>query len=99
MSCSLIKNQQVTGHWTEKLWIYDFRTNKHFTLKTGTLKYEDLKDFIQCYNPENRHRRKETERFKSFTYDELLKRDKVNLDIFGLEMKVLKIQIIFLHQT
>jgi type I restriction enzyme M protein len=71
-------------HWTEKLWIYDFRTNKHFTLKTGTLKYEDLKDFIQCYNPENRHRRKETERFKSFTYEELLKRDKVNLDIFWL---------------
>jgi type I restriction enzyme M protein len=71
-------------HWTEKLWIYDFRTNKHFTLKTGTLKYEDLKDFIQCYNPENRHRRKETERFKSFTYDELMKRDKVNLDIFWL---------------
>jgi type I restriction enzyme M protein len=70
--------------WTEKLWIYDFRTNKHFTLKTGTLKYEDLKDFIQCYNPENRHKRKETERFKSFTYDELLKRDKVNLDIFWL---------------
>ena len=71
-------------HWTEKLWIYDFRTNKHFTLKTGTLKYEDLKDFIKCYNPENRHKRKETERFKSFTYDELLKRDKVNLDIFWL---------------
>ena len=71
-------------HWTDKLWIYDFRTNKHFTLKTGTLKYEDLKDFIHCYNVENRHRRKETERFKSFTYDELLKRDKVNLDIFWL---------------
>ena len=32
----------------------------------------------------DRHRRKETERFKSFTYDELLKRDKVNLDIFWL---------------
>ena len=71
-------------HWTEKLWIYDFRTNKHFTLKTGTLKYEDLNDFIKCYNPENRYRRKETERFKSFTYDEILKRDKVNLDIFWL---------------
>ena len=71
-------------HWTEKLWIYDFRTNKHFTLKTGTLKKEDLNDFIQCYNSENRHRRKETDRFKSFTYDELLRRDKVNLDIFWL---------------
>jgi len=37
--------------WTKKLWIYDLRTNKHFTLKTNPLKYEDLQDFIQCYNP------------------------------------------------
>ncbi len=43
-----------------------------------------MKDFIQCYNPENRHRGKGTERFKGFTYDEVLKRDKVNLDIFWL---------------
>ena len=43
-----------------------------------------MKDFIQCFNLENRHRRKETERFKSFTYEELSKRDKVNLDIFWL---------------
>lgn len=71
-------------HWTEKLWIYDLRTNKHFTLKTGTLKYDDLKDFINCYNPDNRHKRRETERFKSFTYDELMKREKVSLDIFWL---------------
>lgn len=78
------KKPASDSHWTEKLWIYDFRTNKHFTLKTGTLKYDDLKDFIKCYNPENRHRRKETERFKSFTYDELIKRDKASLDIFWL---------------
>jgi type I restriction enzyme M protein len=71
--------------WTEKLWIYDFRTNKHFTLKTNILKYEDLQDFIKCYNPENRHDRKETERFRSFTYEELIKRDKVSLDIFWLK--------------
>lgn len=38
-------------HSTEKLWIYDLRTNKHFTLKTNPLKYEDLEDFIKCYNP------------------------------------------------
>jgi len=72
-------------HWTDKLWIYDLRTNMHFTLKTNTLKYEDLKDFIKCYNPENRFDRKETEHFKSFTYDELIKRDKVSLDIFWLK--------------
>ena len=70
--------------WTEKLWIYDFRTNMHFTLKENPLKYDDLKDFIACYNPDNRHKRQETERFKVFTYDELMKRDKVSLDIFWL---------------
>lgn len=56
-------------NWTEKLWIYDLRTNMHFTLKTNALKFEDLKDFLKCYNPNNRHSRKETERFRSFTYD------------------------------
>jgi len=71
--------------WTKELWIYDLRTNKHFTLKTNPLKYEDLKDFIQCYNPKNRHQREETERFKRFTYDELMQRDKVSLDIFWLK--------------
>ena len=71
--------------WTEKLWIYDFRTNMHFTLKTNSLSYEDLQDFIQCYNPQNRHERAETERYKAFSYEELLQRDKVNLDIFWLK--------------
>ncbi len=70
--------------WTEKLWIYDLRTNKHFTLKKNPLRFEDLQDFIACYNPENRHDRKETERFKCFAYDELMQRDKVSLDIFWL---------------
>ncbi len=71
--------------WTSKLWIYDLRTNKHFTLKTNPLKFEDLEDFINCYNPKNRFKRKESERFKSFDYEELLKRDKTNLDIFWLK--------------
>ena len=90
--------------WTEKLWIYDLRTNQHFTLKENTLKRSDLDDFVACYfgnvgssladgprpadkrQPyKDRLHRVETERFKSFTYDELIKRDKVNLDIFWLK--------------
>ncbi|MDD2716514.1 MAG: class I SAM-dependent DNA methyltransferase [Candidatus Wallbacteria bacterium] len=71
--------------WTEKVWIYDLRTNRHFTLKTNPLKYEDLQDFINCYNPDNPFDRKETERFKCFTYDEISSRDKFNLDIFWLK--------------
>ena len=70
--------------WTEKLWIYDLRTNKRFTLKTKQMRYDALRDFIACYNPDNRHDRGETERFKSFSYDELMQRDKVSLDIFWL---------------
>jgi type I restriction enzyme M protein len=71
--------------WTTKLWIYDLRTNKHFTLKENPLKRSDLDDFVTCYNPKNRHERKESERFKAFTYEELSKRDKLNLDIFWLK--------------
>jgi len=71
--------------WTKTLWIYDLRTNQHFTLKTNTLKRSDLDDFVACYSPENRHQRKETERFKAFSYDDLVKRDKANLDIFWLK--------------
>jgi type I restriction enzyme M protein len=71
--------------WTEKLWIYDLRTNKHFTLKENQLKRSDLDDFVAWYHPENRHERTESERFKCFAYDDLIKRDKVNLDIFWLK--------------
>ena len=71
--------------WTQKLWIYDLRTNLHFTLKENTLKRTDLDDFVACYNPKNRHERKESVSFKGFAYDELVKRDKVNLDIFWLK--------------
>jgi len=71
--------------WTEKLWIYDLRTNQHFTLKENPLKFEHLTDFIKCYNPKNRHKRKETDRFKPFTYEQILERDKVSLDIFWLK--------------
>src|SRR5476651_1833963 len=71
--------------WTKKLWIYDLRTNLHFTLKENTLKRSDLDDFVVCYNQKNRAERKESERFKSFNYEELTKRDKANLDIFWLK--------------
>lgn len=70
--------------WTEKLWIYDLRTNQRFTLKTKQMRYDDLHDFIACYNPDNRRDRKDTEQFKAFSYEELMQRDKVSLDIFWL---------------
>lgn len=82
---------------TKKIWIYDLRTNMHFTLKENPLKLEDLKDFIKCYNPENRYERKETyskrnpdSRWRCFNYKEILKRDKTNLDIFWIKDKSLE---------
>lgn len=74
----------------EKLWIYDPRTNQRFTLKENPLKTADLDDFLKCYNPKNRHNRKESERFKAFTCDELSKRDKANLDLFRLKDEALE---------
>ena len=75
--------------WTKEVWIYDFRTNTHFTLKKNKMKFDDLQDFIECYHPENRHLREETERFKKFTYNEIISRDKTSLDIFWLKDKSL----------
>ena len=75
--------------WTKEVWIYDLRTNIHFTLKNQQMKFDDLKDFVECYNPQNRFKRKESasdgERFKKFKYDEIISRDKTNLDIFWLK--------------
>ena len=71
--------------WTQDLWIYDLRTNQHFTLKTNPLANKDLEDFKAVYQPGKFAKRKETDRFKRFTYDEIVARDKANLDIFWLK--------------
>jgi type I restriction enzyme M protein len=74
------------------LWIYDLRTNKHFTLKTNPLKREDLDEFVKVYNPANRNKRKATwssdrpdGRWRVYDYDKLIARDKASLDIFWLK--------------
>ncbi len=78
------KKPASPNHWTERLWVYDLRTNQNFTLKTNPLTRAHLDDFVACYHAENRHERQESERFHSFSYDDLLKRDKVSLDLFWL---------------
>src|SRR5690606_8271003 len=65
---------------TKELWVYDYRTNVHKTLKTKPIAEADFDDFVRCY-----HQRRETERFRRFTYEELAERDKLNLDIFWLK--------------
>lgn len=82
---------------TKEIWYYDYRTNIHHTLKKSSLKFEDLSEFIKCYNPSNRHKRKETwnaeknseGRWRKYSYEEVVSRDKTSLDIFWLKDKSL----------
>ncbi len=72
--------------WTRKLWVYDLRTNKNFTLRQNPIRDEDLADFVErCQPGKPIGRRKETERFRRFTYAKLLARDKASLDILWLK--------------
>jgi type I restriction enzyme M protein len=83
--------------WTSKLWVYDLRTNMHFTLKTNPLRRSDLDEFVACYRPGERQQRRATwgeanpeGRWRAFDYEELLKRDMVNLDLFWLKDRSLE---------
>jgi type I restriction enzyme M protein len=76
------------SHQTKEVWIYDYRTGIHHTLKKNPLREGDLDEFVKCYNPENRYLRTETYsaenpdgRWRKFTYDDIISRDKTSLDI------------------
>ncbi|MEX2347713.1 MAG: class I SAM-dependent DNA methyltransferase [Balneolaceae bacterium] len=78
--------------WTKEVWYHDYRTNIHHTLKKSPLKFDDLKEFVKLYNPENRHDRKETwsednpdGRWRKYTYEEITNRDKTSMDIFWIK--------------
>ena len=79
--------------WTKEVWFYDYRTNIHHTLKKKPLRFENLQDFIACYNPPNRHERRETwneqsnpeGRWRKLTYEQIVARDKTSLDISWLK--------------
>lgn len=77
--------------WTKNVWVYDYRTNVHKTLKQNKLTKSDFEEFIKLYNPKDLSKRKETwneetgeGRWRKYSYDEIISRDKVNLDIFWL---------------
>jgi len=83
--------------WTKEIWFYDYRTNIHHTLKKKPMRQEHLQDFIQCYNPDNYHNRSATwheennpeGRWRKYSYEEVIARDKTSLDIFWLKDKSL----------
>ncbi len=59
--------------WTTRLWVYDLRTNQHFTLKQNPLRRHHLDEFVDGYKTGRpRDERVESERWKSFTFDELI---------------------------
>ena len=77
--------------WTKTVWVYDLRTNRHFTLKTKRMTRADLDEFVECYRPGDRHNRVTTwsedtpdGRWRPYGYDEITNRDKVSLDLFWL---------------
>jgi type I restriction enzyme M protein len=78
--------------WTKEVWYYDYRTNIHHTLKKNPLTFDNLKEFVELYNPENRHNRNETwseenpdGRWRKYSYEEIINRDKTSMDIFWIK--------------
>jgi type I restriction enzyme M protein len=78
--------------WTKKLWIYDLRTNKHFTPKQNPITRSDFDEFVELYKPGSIHKRKPTwsetnpdGRWRSYEYEDILKRDKLSLDLFWIK--------------
>ena len=77
--------------WTKEVWYYDQRTNKHFTLKQSRMTRQHLDEFVECYRPGDRKNRTPTwsednpdGRWRRYTYEEIISRDKASLDIFWL---------------
>jgi type I restriction enzyme M protein len=82
--------------WTDELWVYDLRTNQHFTLKQKPIRRRDFDEFVACYCPGQMHERQETwsestpeGRWRRYAYEDLLKRDKLSLDLFWIKDKSL----------
>jgi type I restriction enzyme M protein len=69
--------------WTKTVWVYDFRTNQRFTLKTRQLKRTDLDEFVSAYKPGKIGERIESERFKAWAYDEIASRPGFTLDLWA----------------
>lgn len=77
------------GTATKDIWFYDYRTGVKHTLATNPMQRHHLDDFVECYKPENLFSRRETYnaetnpngRWRKYSCDEILKRDKTSLDI------------------
>lgn len=75
-------------HNTKEVWIYDLRNDMPSFGKTNPLKTEHFDDFVKCYADGDLSKRKETYseenpngRWRKFTIEDILARDKTSLDI------------------
>ena len=75
-------------HNTKEVWIYDLRNDMPSFGKTNLLKSEHFDDFVECYADGDLSKRKETYseenpngRWRKFTIEDILARDKTSLDI------------------
>ena len=82
--------------WTKQIWFYDYRTNIHHTQKKSPMTQQDLQEFIDLYNSANINQRTETwsqhnpdGRWRKYSYDDIIARDKTSLDIFWIKDKSL----------
>jgi type I restriction enzyme M protein len=90
------KKEGRADAWTDTLWVYDLRTNQHFTLKQKPIQRKDFDEFVECYKPGRVHERVEIwsegnpeGRWRCYDYADLLKRDKLSLDLFWIKDKTL----------
>jgi len=86
------KKEGRPAPWTGKLWVYDLRTNKHFTQKQSPITRRDFDEFVACYRADAMHQREPTwsegspdGRWRCYTLEEIQKRDKLSLDLFWIK--------------
>jgi type I restriction enzyme M protein len=66
---------------TERLWVYDLRSDRNFSLRQNPIRSDDLKDFVNCYRADDLTKRRETASFRRFRYSDIMARDRANLDV------------------
>lgn len=81
--------KQVSKKSKKEIWFYDYRTNIHHTPKKNPLSFNSLSAFVECYNANKRKETWTTDnqqgRWRKYSHEEILARDKVNFDVTWLK--------------
>lgn len=78
----LFFDKRPASEWeaTKEIWVYDLRSSRSFSIRKNPIVLADLRDFIDCYRPNDRNGRKETDNFRRFKYSDIVGGDKANMD-------------------